>query len=353
MRQIIQIFLFDLRMSIKNFMGSYMIIVPFAILLILRLFLPAVDNTTVRIAVVDQGPNKVEDKLIERLEALADISRYESVEELNRKVRGIGDVEGVYWDPDNNQYVSLVDKTGEENQTFSISSRYVRQLYFSQNYPEHLRTTVFSSYIPEELSDRTEISPVASIGGSIFVVFMIIVSAILLGLGIVDDKDQGTILAFRVSPVSSSDYYIGRAIFPLIINLVYAIIALFILGLSEVNISQVMVVVLFGFGTTLIYGLFVGALANNEVEGIGIAKISSMVLLLAILGATLLPDNWQWIVWWSPVYWTYSALEEIFTQTSTWLSVVWKSALSMVISFIYFLLLRKKIFSGLAGKNRE
>lgn len=173
---------------------------------------------------------------------------------------------------------------------------------------------------------------------------MIIVTAFLIGMAVVDDKDHGTILALRVSPVNKLDYYIGRSIFPLVATIAYTFISLLILGLIHVNIAQVLVVVLFSFSVTLLFGLFIGAMGSNEVEAIAYGKILSIVLILAVLGATLLPDNWHWVVWWSPVYWVYRSLEDVYRETASWNGVLLNSAVTLAVTGIYFALLRAGLF---------
>jgi hypothetical protein len=81
------------------------------------------------------------------------------------------------------QYVSLVEKTGEDNELFTLAARYIRQQYLGDNYPELPRMVSFSAAVPPELSDRTEISPVATMGGSLFIVFISIMTAFYDGPG--------------------------------------------------------------------------------------------------------------------------------------------------------------------------
>ena len=347
MKQVYQMFLFDMKMSFKSFMGAYIIIVPLAALVILRLFLPSVESTTVTIAAVAEGPNAVDPEVLDLLD-FADVRPYPTIEAMELKLRGSGSAEGLYWDPAANQYVSVLERSTEGNTVFSYAARFIRQHYFRETYPDAPRVTVFTSGVPEELSDRTATSPVATMGGSIFIVFILIVTAFLIGLAVVEDKDNGTILALRVSPVSKTDYFVGRSIFPLLVTALYTFIAMLMLGLIHVGVLRVYVVVLVSYSVALLFGLFIGAMGNNEVEAIGYGKLLSMVLLLAILGATLLPDKWQWVVWWSPVYWVYDVLEEVFNETATWGSLMWKSAVTLGVTGAYFLLARKRIVRGLS-----
>jgi len=77
-------FLFDVRMSFKNFMGAYMIIVPLAILLILRIFIPSLESSAVTIAVVTEGPNAVDRKTVDMLDSFADIAAYPTIEAMEQ-----------------------------------------------------------------------------------------------------------------------------------------------------------------------------------------------------------------------------------------------------------------------------
>jgi ABC-2 type transport system permease protein len=349
MKQLWRIFLFDIRMSFKNFMGAYLLIIPMVILLILRSFLPAVDSSSANFAVINEGPNAVDRELIATLDEIGDVSFYSTIEELEDRMAAIGEIEGLYWDPEAGQYVSLVEKTREDNENFTLASRYIRQQYFKENYPQVPRLIDFSAGVPPELSDRTEISPVATMGGSLFIVFISIMTAFMMGLAIVEDKDQGTILALRISPVSSSDYYIGRSLFPFLVTIAYSIIGVFMLGLAGINIMQMLTVVIPSFATAMVLGLFIGGMGKNEIEAMGIGKVSAMLFMFVLVAAALLPDNWHWTLWWMPVYWIFDALEEVFIQQADWFSVGWKSLLALALAGGYFLLLRKRIVRGLGA----
>jgi ABC-2 type transport system permease protein len=240
-------------------------------------------------------------------------------------------------------------RPGEDNELFTLAARYIRQQYLGDNYPELPRMVSFSAAVPPELSDRTEISPVATMGGSLFIVFISIMTAFMMGLAIVEDKDQGTILALRISPVSSSDYYIGRSLFPFLVTIAYSIIGVFMLGLAGINIMQMLTVVIPSFATAMVLGLFIGGMGKNEIEAMGIGKVSAMLFMFVLVAAALLPDNWHWTLWWMPVYWIFDALEEVFIQQADWFSVGWKSLLALALAGGYFLLLRKRIVRGLGA----
>jgi len=341
-------FKFDLKSIFKSGMGAYMVIAPMLIIIVLKFFLPSMDSTSATMAVVTEGPNAVKQEVINELETFAKVKAYATIEDMEQKLRGTGTVEGLYWDPEEAQYVSVMERNIEKNKAFSTGARVVRQTYVKENYPDRVKTNTFIYGVPKELADRSETSPVATMGGSMFILFMSFIGAFIIGLGVVNDKELGTDRALRVTPLTKAEYYIGRSIFPLLIIAFYTIIALLILGLMHVNILQVYIVVISSFSITLLFGLLIGALASNDNEAIGVGKMLGMLLMLSILGGTLLPDKWHWVVYWTPFYWVYDVLESVFTQTATWGDFAWKNALVIVICAVYFMVLKKKIVKGLS-----
>jgi len=329
-------------------MGGFMIIIPMLILIVLRTFLPSVESTSAHIAVVTSGVHAVEPGLIEALEEYADISTYSSIDAMERKLRGTGSAEGLYWDPDKEQYVSVLERSIEKNKLFSVSATVVRQYMLRKENPDAPDINRFTHRVPQELSDRSKTSPVATMGGAVFITYILILGGFIIGLNLVNDKEEGTHNAIKVSPVSKSDYFIGKSIFPFLIVLAYTIIGLLVLRLGHVNILQTYIVSIISFSATLLFGLIIGALGTNENEAIGYAKILAMVVMLSIIGGMLLPDRWQWVVWWSPLYWIYNGLEGIFTESAVWGTLIYKIALIFGLTGFFFLLLRKKIAKGLS-----
>ena len=348
MRQLTQMFKFDIKSTFKSFMGAYMVIVPMIMIIVLKFFLPSMDSTAATIAVVTEGSHAVKQEVIDELETFAKVKTFATIEDMEQKLRGTGTVEGLYWDHDKKQYVSVLERNIKKNTAFSNGARVIRKYYVKENYPDRTNTNTFVYHVPDELSHRSKTSPVATMGGAMFLLFMSFISAFLIGLAVVNDKELGTDKALQITPLTKAEYYIGRSIFPLMVMAFYAIISLLILGLMHVNILQVYIVVISSFSITLLFGLLIGALAHNDNEAIGIGKMLGMLLMLSILGGTLLPDNWHWIVYWTPFYWVYDVLESVFTQTATWGDFVWKNALIIGICAVYFIVLKKKIVKGLS-----
>src|SRR6056297_2821377 len=182
MRQIINIFKFDIRSGTKDFIILYIVLVPLLILYILSTFLPSIESSSVTIAAVTEGRHAVESELIEKLSEFADVKSYDSIEKVEKKLMGSGSTEGLYYDHVNKQYVAVMEHSEESSHLFSITSQIIRQHYYEKNYPNQPDINKFSARVPEELKDRPATSPVATMGGSIFLVFMVIINAFIIGL---------------------------------------------------------------------------------------------------------------------------------------------------------------------------
>lgn len=348
MRQFFHILRSEVSMALKDFYAAYVIIMPMVILLVLRFFLPSLESTAVTVAIVDEGPAAVEASVVEELERYANVVRYASVDEVEARLRGSGSVEGLYRDPSSGQYVSLLEENVEANELFSTGARAVRMATMRTDYPDAPSPIAFSHTVPAELSERTENSPIATMGGAIFLAAMTIMMGFVIGVSIVRDKELGTDRAIRVSPATRTEYYLGKALFPVIVLLIYAVVSVLVLGLREANLLQVYAVVVSSVSVVLIFGLVVGAFARNETEALGLVKSLGTVLLLGVLGGTILPDAWHWVVWWVPLYWIYDAAQGIFTLTAGWTDVLWRSGVFLGISVVAYLLLRRRIAKGLS-----
>jgi hypothetical protein len=335
-------------MSFKSFYGVYIAVAPLAILLILRFFLPNVENTVPTVAVVTEGPNAISEAVIARLDPIADVATYDSVERMEARLRGAGSAEGLYWDPETEQYVSVLERNLEANELFSVGTRAVRLHEQAERDPSVLSRIEFSATVPDAISGRSANSPVATMGGSIFVVFLVLIAGFLVGLSVVNDKELGTDRAVRVSPATRLEYYVGKSLFPVLLLLVYPIPALLVLELLSANIVQVYLVVFLSVTVALLIGLLVGAIAKNENEAIGIVKFLGVLMALGVLGGAILPEAWQWIAYWIPFYWMFDLLEEVFALAADWVTVLWKAGVMTGIVVVMYGLAARRISRGLS-----
>lgn len=348
MKQFFSVVSTSVAMTFRNFMGVYVILAPAMMLVVLRLFLPSVASTSATVAIVENGPMAVQQDVIVELERFAEVERYDSLEAVENRLRASGSAEGLYFDPDSNQYVSLMERNVQENELFSNGARAVRQAVAATLPGAGNDLIRFSASVPPELSDWSVNSPLATAGGAIFYSFFAMIAGFLIGMSIVQDKEQGTIDAIRVSPVTRSEYYLGKAVFPILTMFAYVPVGIAVLRLVGVSIAQTFALVAASVSLALLFGLVVGAIARNETEALGIVKGMGTLFMLALAGGLLLPDRWEWIVYWVPVYWIMDAAQGIFQLTATWTDVLWRSGVLIGICLLFFLGARPRLARGLA-----
>ena len=348
MKQFFSVVTTSISMTFRNFMGVYVILAPALILVILRLFLPSVESTSGTVAIVDSGPQAVEARVVVELERFAEVERFQTLAAVENRLRASGSAEGLYFDPNTNEYVSLMERNVGENTLFSVGARAVRQAVSGPEAGGESDVIAFSAYVPEELSDRSVNSPLATAGGAIFYSFFAMIAGFLIGISIVQDKEQGTIDAVRVSPVTRVEYYLGKSVFPVLTMFIYVPVGIAVLRLVGVSIAQTFTLVAASVALALLFGLIVGAIARNETEALGIVKGIGTLFMLALAGGLLLPESWQWVVYWVPIYWIMDAARGIFQLTASWTDVLWRSGVLVGICLMVFLGTRGRLARGLA-----
>ncbi|MGW0520346.1 ABC transporter permease [Crossiella sp. NPDC003009] len=132
----------------------------------------------------------------------------------------------------------------------------------------------------------------------------------LCGLLLLDDKDQRTLLALRVTPAPRSAYPAYRALTTVLLATVAVELTLVLSGLltGAALVKGIGVAALTGLLSVLI-GLTMGALAGNKVEGIAIIKgLGMLVAAIPLIPFFLLDSPWQLAFGVLPSYWPARAL---------------------------------------------
>jgi fluoroquinolone transport system permease protein len=122
----------------------------------------------------------------------------------------------------------------------------------------------------------------------------------VVGFLVLEDRDEGTLLALSVTPVGKGGVLGFRlaAAGGLSALLAAATLPFVLPGLDPLRVLAVLVLVgLAGVLATVI----LPALARNKVEGLALTKISNLVILVPL--AALLPAPFRYLFGWLPSYW--------------------------------------------------
>ena len=140
-----------------------------------------------------------------------------------------------------------------------------------------------------------------------FVLQLPLVFGLLVGLLILDERDDDTLTALRVTPISTTGYTLYRVGAAALLSTTYIILALPLTGLILPGLmpAVIPIAVLSGLLAPL-FGLLLATLASNKVEGLALMKALG-IFLLGPLAAYFIGSDWQLLMGILPTYWPAKA----------------------------------------------
>ncbi len=136
----------------------------------------------------------------------------------------------------------------------------------------------------------------------------------IIGLNIIEEKEEGTVQAIHVSPVRQVEFFAGKSILGALIAMIQIIGILFIVGYGDVNLAQTIAFSFVNLTILILLGFLIGVLSSNQVMGLANMKFLFLPIAVSILGAVLVPANWKFTLYWSPFYWSYLGYEKFFKE---------------------------------------
>lgn len=129
----------------------------------------------------------------------------------------------------------------------------------------------------------------------------------LAGFMILDERDEDTLTALRVTPASMSGYAGYRIATAVLLSLLYTLGCISLTGLAPAALlpDLVLAALLAGLFAPVV-ALALVTLANNKVEGLAISKAFG-VFVLGPLAAYFVAPNWQLLFGIVPTYWPAKA----------------------------------------------
>lgn len=143
--------------------------------------------------------------------------------------------------------------------------------------------------------------------------FMFILQApmmfgIVIGLMILDERDEDTLTALRVTPFPILNYALYRVSLMVMLAMVFVVVATPLTGLISWTLLPALVVIGLCSGVfAAATGVFLAAFAANKVEGIALMKATGLLLTWPAVAYFVNPD-WQWLMGIVPTYWPAKAL---------------------------------------------
>lgn len=143
---------------------------------------------------------------------------------------------------------------------------------------------------------------------SLFLVQAPALIGMIVGLLLLDERDDGVLDALRVTPVPLRAYLTYRAAGPMALGFVLTLIGYPLAGLTPLPILQVAALALVGCLMAPQLALFLATFAENKVAGLALVKLINGVMMLPLAayfvdgplqyGAGVLPTFWLLKAFW-------------------------------------------------------
>jgi fluoroquinolone transport system permease protein len=192
--------------------------------------------------------------------------------------------------------------------------------------------------VAARLADRVAIVPYYPlILAYTFLLTLPLMFGVLVGLMLLDERDDDTLTALQVTPLSTRSYLSYRLFFPYLLAMIYAVVLMAIIGLHEPPFWPVIPVAAVAAMAAPFFSLFMSTFAGNKVEGLAVMKGAGIFLIAPVIDwfvdaawtplLGIFPTYWPVTAYWMAVdgetgqrFWTYLLVGVVFQVLVTlWL----------------------------------
>jgi len=331
-KKIFLIFKRDLKVSIRNFITLYIIVVPIIFAVIINIFSPGINDTTVEIAIIE-GENQKQEEFFKQF---AQVETLPSLEDLEDRVKKRDNIIAVV--PEGNDGYFILTQGNEPDYVVD----YVKNLITFDYYDINLEDTQ-----AEIIDYGRDIPPLKKLMVNVALIFTSILGGMIIALNIVEEKTDNTISAIHLSPVSRLGFIAGKSIIGVFIPVVGSILMLIITGFRDINFFHALIMVSTSCIISILIGFIEGINNDDVMTAAGNMKMLFLPLFGSIAGEELLADKWQPLFYWVPFYWTYKGNNLVLSNSGSWIDILKYSGIVVGIGLIVFIVLVPRIRKGL------
>ncbi len=325
-RKIISIVRRDIGIARKDPLALWIFLSPILLAVVVRLVTPGISDTTVNLAIQSDVPQDY----ITAVGEFASVSVYDSLEDVTERVQARDEVIGVVNGEDGT--LTLIAQ-GDENESSLALAQLLNALYALdtldvETLESRLRFVSFGEQTPA-LTRSLSLS---------VLLLCTIISAMMIALGLVDEKNDHTIRAANVTPMPQSVYMLGKSLIGVLMLFVISILSLLILGLGDINLAQMMVLMVAVGLISILIAFVIGLASSDFIEAAGSIKALMLPAAAGILVPEFLAEKWHVTVYWNPFYWAYLGMTDVLNKTATWGEIGRYTALIIFICGVSFAL---------------
>ncbi len=151
-----------------------------------------------------------------------------------------------------------------------------------------------------------------------FMVNVPLLFGVIIGFLVLDERDDDTLTALRVAPISMRAFAWYRAGIGMLFSVLYIVVCMPLTGLLPWSKLFILVpAALLASMFAPVVGLFLAAFASNKVEGLALTK-GVGALVVAPVAAYFVAPPWQWLFGLVPTYWPVKLFWQGLSGASWW-----------------------------------
>ena len=322
----------DLRVSVRDLMSLFMMVIPIILAIAVNFFAPGIEDTAVSLALID-GENT---EMTAYVEDYAKVTLYDDYEAVKARVLKRDNTVGIVGEGS----AAYILTEGNEPDEIVEYARLLKTFY------EYDRQAEDSTAVIEEFGVKTP--PVKMLWANMGILLMVVLGGMLISLNIVDEKMDNTVSAINVTPVSRAAWIFGKSLLGIFLSLLGCTAMILIMGVAaNVNFAQLILFVLISSLISIMIGFLEGLKSDDVMTAVGSTKMIMFPLAASVAGYEFLSDKWQWVLYWSPFYWIYKGNLAILNGSMTWLKLLLHGGIVLAISALVFAYTAPRIRKGL------
>ena len=124
----------------------------------------------------------------------------------------------------------------------------------------------------------------------------------VIGFLLLDQKDDRTLTALQVTPMTTADYLLYRLSVPILLSVPMTLVVLAISGVATIGLFEQLLVAVTVAPWAPLWAVFLAAFARNKVQGFALMKGAGVIGWPPLI-AYFIDSDWQWAFGVSPSYW--------------------------------------------------
>ena len=335
LRKIWVIFSRDIMVNLRDGMTLYLMVIPFIFALLIRFLVPSVNDTTVNLAMLD-GDNPEQ---VAYFEQFANVVLFADEAAIERRLMQRDNMVAIL--PDGDDYYVL-SQGDEPDSVIEIAQLY--SAYYELGVQVDETTANINTF------GRTE-PPLKKMLVNVTMMFISVLGGMLIAINIVEEKQDNTVSAINVSPISRVGFILGKSVIGMGLSIYGVIAVLLITGYGSVNIGQMVLAIGAVTLLSVMVGFLQGLNSEDMMDAAGSAKMLFFPLAISVAVAELLGDKWQPAAYWIPYYWTYKGNDAILSYSASWTQILSYTGIVLVICAVVYVLVSPRIQKGLAATH--